>query len=85
MPDSSELTLLRSRENSFFRQVIALARTCQVELVALAAAITLTGLLGRGLKTEMRDWDANGVALLIAALWMAICVVLYRFLVRTSR
>lgn len=57
----------------------------RVGLAALVAAIGLTALLGRGLLQDMQNWDANGVVMLIGALWMAICVAIYRFLARTAR
>jgi hypothetical protein len=82
---SPELPLNRSQDRPLGKQAVALIQGCWVELVALAAALILTWMLGTGLMKEMQDWDANGVVLLIGALWMAICVALYRFLAKTTR
>lgn len=88
MPLSPEFTGLNSswmRGQKLTRQVAGLMQTCRVELIALVAAVSLTAILGRGLLLSMQDWDANGVVLVIGALWMAICVLLYSLLGRNAR
>lgn len=85
MPTSPELPLPRTHDRTLSRQVFALLHGCRVELLALIVALALTWILGTSLVAEMRAWDANGVVLLIGALWMALCVVLYRLLDRVSR
>jgi len=66
-------------------ELAGLVRECRVELIALGLAIACATLLARGNYPALQQWDATAFALLVSALWMAICIVIYRVLLRTSR
>ena len=64
------------------RQAGSLFRSCRVELIALAITLGLCGLLSKVLPPALAEADAIGISVLIFLLWGAVCVVLYRVLLR---
>jgi hypothetical protein len=70
---------------SFWVQSKSLFRDCRVELASLVIAIGIIATLGQTGFPELLEWDANGVVMVVALVWMAVCVALYQWLQRTSR
>lgn len=66
------------------RQVGSLWRSCRVEIISLAIALALSALAAYVLPPALGTLDAVGASFVIFLIWGAVCVTIYRILLRNT-
>jgi hypothetical protein len=66
------------------RHIGGLWRSCRVEIISLAIALALSALGAFLLPPALGGLDAVGASFVIFLIWGAVCVAIYRLLLRNA-